>query len=44
MGGALRFISGIVHVHGWVYQIEAGRIRELGISSGPDANLATEKA
>ncbi|KAG8970126.1 hypothetical protein FRC03_011144 [Tulasnella sp. 419] len=25
----------IVHVHGWVYEIERGLIRDLGISEGP---------
>jgi carbonic anhydrase len=26
----------MVHVHGWVYELETGRLRDLGISCGPE--------
>ena len=25
----------MVHVHGWVYELETGRLRDLGVSCGP---------
>lgn len=25
-----------VYVHGWVYELESGRLRDLGVSRGPE--------
>ena len=25
-----------VYVHGWVYELESGRLRDLGVSAGPE--------
>ncbi|KAL1412705.1 hypothetical protein Q8F55_000452 [Vanrija albida] len=33
-----------VHVHGWVYQLENGTIRDLGISQGPPGSVPGKRA
>lgn len=31
-----------VYVHGWVYEIENGRLRDLGVSSGPEGSVGAK--
>ncbi|THH08830.1 hypothetical protein EW145_g2434 [Phellinidium pouzarii] len=28
-----------VYVHGWVYELESGRLRDLGVSTGPEGSV-----
>ncbi|KAI5122652.1 hypothetical protein M0805_007914 [Coniferiporia weirii] len=31
-----------VYVHGWVYELESGRLRDLGVSKGPEGNVGAK--